>query len=173
MAPVKPGSKYYPLLEYLRGKRDETLVLRMAEVEQLIGEPLPPSARESRAFWSNRSSGGHQAGAWTAAGYLVREVDFRRERVAFGRAMPRYQVRVEGDTIRWDAAMVRALRVHLGVNQVGLAQVLGVRQQTVSEWERGLYAPTRARSKHLTLVAERAGFPFRAADVEQGDETGD
>ena len=35
-----------------------------------------------------------------------------------------------------------------------------MRQQTVSEWETGVYAPTRATSKFLTLVAERAGFNF-------------
>ncbi len=56
--------------------------------------------------------------------------------------------------------MVRALRGHLDVNQAELAEILGVRQQTVSEWETGVYRPTRGRSKHLTMVAEKAEFPF-------------
>jgi DNA-binding transcriptional regulator YiaG len=55
---------------------------------------------------------------------------------------------------------VRALREHLGLNQEGLAEVLGVRQQTISEWETGVYAPSRASSKHLGLVAERADFGY-------------
>lgn len=72
----------------------------------------------------------------------------------------RYTVQREGEEIYWDGDMVRALRVKLGVNQAGLAHILGVRQQTVSEWETGAYTPTRARSKHLTMVAEKAGFSF-------------
>ncbi len=31
-----------------------------------------------------------------------------------------------------------------------------MRQQTVSEWENGLYTPTRAMSRLLTMVAEQA-----------------
>lgn len=95
-----------------------------------------------------------------AAGYHVAEVNFEAGYVAFKRPRLEYTVEHrEGETI-WDAELVRALRAHLGVNQAGLAEILGVRQQTVSEWETGAYAPTRARSKHLTLVAERADFPL-------------
>jgi len=63
---------------------------------------------------------------------------------------------------RWDGEMVRALRQHLGLNQAGMADVLGVRQQTISEWENEMYVPSRSRSKHLDLVAERSGFGYRA-----------
>jgi DNA-binding transcriptional regulator YiaG len=59
---------------------------------------------------------------------------------------------------------VRALREHLDLNQEGLAELLGVRQQTISEWETGLYAPSRGRSKHLDLVAERSGFGYKTED---------
>jgi DNA-binding transcriptional regulator YiaG len=55
-----------------------------------------------------------------------------------------------------------ALRSHLGLNQAGLAEALGVRQQTISEWESGRYEPSRARSKHLSLIAEGAGFRYLA-----------
>jgi DNA-binding transcriptional regulator YiaG len=48
----------------------------------------------------------------------------------------------------------------MGLTQAQFAEELGVRQQTVSEWEQGLYAPTRATAKHLTLVAERAEFIY-------------
>jgi len=61
---------------------------------------------------------------------------------------------------RWDGEGVRALREHLELNQAELAEVLGVRQQTVSEWETGVYAPSRGRSKHLDLVAERSDFGY-------------
>jgi ribosome-binding protein aMBF1 (putative translation factor) len=95
------------------------------------------------------------------AGYHVVEVDPERQEVVFARPRLSYQLQGSGDELLWDGQAVLALRRHMGLNQAGLAEVLGVRQQTVSEWERGIYAPTRARSKHLSLIAEKAAFPFR------------
>lgn len=64
--------------------------------------------------------------------------------------------------MEWDSRSVRALRQHLGVTQKGLSEELGVRQQTVSEWESGKYCPRGACARVLTMVAERAGFPYQA-----------
>ena len=69
----------------------------------------------------------------------------------------------------WDAAGVRALRHHLGLTQQKLADELGTRQQTISEWERGLYCPRGASARLLTLVAERADFAYEAVPAE-GEE---
>jgi DNA-binding transcriptional regulator YiaG len=60
----------------------------------------------------------------------------------------------------WDARSVRALRRHLELTQEELAGELGVRQQTVSEWETGAYRPRGASDRLLTIVAERAGFAY-------------
>lgn len=60
----------------------------------------------------------------------------------------------------WDAERVRALRQHLGLSQDELAEELGTRQQTVSEWETGRYQPRGASVRILTIVAERAGFTY-------------
>ena len=57
---------------------------------------------------------------------------------------------------------MRGLRVHLRLTQEELAQELGVRQQTISEWETGVYAPRGASRKMLTVVADRAGFDYVA-----------
>ena len=65
----------------------------------------------------------------------------------------------------WDAGQVRALRQHLGLSQRELAEELGARQQTISEWETGLYQPRGVSARLLTLVAERAGFSY---EVGQG-----
>ena len=163
---VKPETKYYNLYIHLRRSGEDQVVLTFDELESLIDGQLPPSAMKGRGFWSNRRSGAAQARAWMEAGYHVIEVDFEAQRVCFGRPIVQYTVRREGDIVLWDGDMVRALRAHLGVNQSELAGRLGVRQQTVSEWETAAYAPTRARSKHLTMVAERVGFPFDAGRVE-------
>jgi DNA-binding transcriptional regulator YiaG len=130
--------------------------MSLAEIERLVGEPLPDSARRKPAFWSNRR-GGLQSAAWLAAGYRVTDFDRSRRKVRFERPKAR-QAPPKAGAVRWDGDAVRALREHLDLNQEAMAEVLGVRQQTISEWETGAYAPSRSRSKHLDLVAERAGF---------------
>lgn len=75
-----------------------------------------------------------------------------------------YDDRVPGQRRRasWDATSVRKLRQHLALTQERLAEELGVRQQTVSEWETGMYRPRGASERLLTIVAERAGFDYDA-----------
>lgn len=63
--------------------------------------------------------------------------------------------------VEWDAEQIKALRDHLGLTQQQLAEELGVRQQTISEWEVGVYTPRRSTSKYLSLIAERAGFTYK------------
>jgi len=58
----------------------------------------------------------------------------------------------------WNEHRVRRLRQTLGVTQNELAKVLGCRQQTVSEWELGLYAPANAYGKLLTMIESQATF---------------
>ena len=67
----------------------------------------------------------------------------------------------------WDAGKVRALRSHLGLTQDAMAQELGTRQQTISEWETGLYRPRGLSERLLGMVAERAGFEYDAGGAEE------
>jgi DNA-binding transcriptional regulator YiaG len=60
----------------------------------------------------------------------------------------------------WDAESVRGLRKHMALTQEELADELGVRQQTVSEWETGAHRPRGASGRLLTLVADRAEFAY-------------
>jgi DNA-binding transcriptional regulator YiaG len=62
----------------------------------------------------------------------------------------------------WNSEHIRALRRHLGLTQRELADRLGTRQQTISEWEIGLYKPRGASSTLLSIVAERANFKYKA-----------
>jgi len=68
----------------------------------------------------------------------------------------------------WDAELVRALRQHLGLTQDAMAQELGTRQQTISEWETGMYQPRGLSERLLGMVAENAGFEYDAR--EPGEE---
>lgn len=60
----------------------------------------------------------------------------------------------------WDKRKIMALRRHLKMTQSEMARELGTRQQTISEWERGLYEPRGASATVLGMVAERAGFKY-------------
>jgi DNA-binding XRE family transcriptional regulator len=156
---VKPGSKYGPLFDALSRGGQDPVTFTFNEIEALLGEPLPRSARASRGWWSNRR-GSPQASAWMRAGYHVQRLDLEGERVTFAKPARRYQVRREGDRVLWDGELVRGLRDHMALSQAQFAHELGVRQQTVSEWETGSYAPSRAMCKYLSLIAERAGFNY-------------
>ncbi|MCK9357550.1 MAG: helix-turn-helix domain-containing protein [Dehalococcoidia bacterium] len=69
---------------------------------------------------------------------------------------------------RWDRSRIRALRSHLGLTQVELAERLGIRQQTVSEWETGQYEPRGTSVTLLRLVAERSEFEYGREDQQKG-----
>jgi DNA-binding transcriptional regulator YiaG len=77
---------------------------------------------------------------------------------------------VSEEKAAWDGGRVRALRRHLGLSQDGLAAEMGTRQQTISEWECGLYRPRGASARLLTLVAERADFAYEAAPGENEEK---
>ena len=62
----------------------------------------------------------------------------------------------------WDRERIRALRQYLGLTQQALSEQLGTRQQTISEWEIGLYKPRGASSTLLSIVAERSQFKYEA-----------
>lgn len=73
---------------------------------------------------------------------------------------------------QWDAGGVRGLRSYLGMTQHELAEELGTRQQTISEWETGQYAPRGASARLLTVVAEQAGFAYQASSDPPAPEGG-
>jgi DNA-binding transcriptional regulator YiaG len=74
------------------------------------------------------------------------------------------------DKHKWDGVRVKALRGYLDITQVELADEMGIRQQTVSEWEVGIYSPRGASVKLLTMIADRAGFKYEAKEDESGED---
>jgi DNA-binding transcriptional regulator YiaG len=155
---MKEGSKYQPLLEFLRDSNQDDVTLTFAEIEALMNDSLPDSARSKRAWWSNRGQGALQASAWMEVGYRVEDVDLDSQRVTFHKPTTNYQVQPVSKTVQWNGALIKALRRHMGLTQAELAQQIGVRQATVSEWEKGIRTPNRAMSKYLTIVADQAKF---------------
>ncbi len=157
---MNTGGKYRPLFNHLRRSGQDEVTLTFAKIEALLGSTLPDSARSSRGWWSNRGGGGLQSQAWMKAGYHVVELDLAQERITFRKPVRKYDVKREGGVVLWTGELVKALRAHMNRTQAQLAEELGVRQQTVSEWENGIYPPSRATCKHLGLVAEKVGFKY-------------
>jgi DNA-binding transcriptional regulator YiaG len=63
---------------------------------------------------------------------------------------------------KWSKIKVTALRKHLGITQSEMAEKLGTRQQTISEWETGAYKPRGMSVTLLNIVAEHSNFKYKA-----------
>ena len=82
--------KYEPLAEFLKAQDADSVTTSFQRVEKELGFPLPKSAREYRAWWSNQKGPGHsQKEGWQAVGWETREVDLAREIVRFERIAKR------------------------------------------------------------------------------------
>jgi DNA-binding transcriptional regulator YiaG len=68
---------------------------------------------------------------------------------------------------QWDSQHIQALRHHLGLTQRELSERLGTRQQTISEWETGMYQPRGASATLLSMIAEQAKFEYQAVPLKK------
>ena len=76
--------KYQPLEEYLRGQSTTTCTLTFAQIERVMGDALPPSARDAALPWWANGGGHVQTRAWENAGWVA-AVDHRQQSVTFTR----------------------------------------------------------------------------------------
>lgn len=81
-----PRSKYQALKDYLSHRTEARIPMTFAEIERIIGVPLPPSARRHRAWWSNNGRNNVMTRFWLEAGYRTTQVDVAGERLVFERA---------------------------------------------------------------------------------------
>jgi len=83
----QPGRKYKPLQNWLIQQREDkaTIGVTFQEIESLLGQPLPNSAREHRAWWANDATPGRHSLAWLQAGWRIDAVDQSGGEVTFRR----------------------------------------------------------------------------------------
>jgi DNA-binding XRE family transcriptional regulator len=67
---------------------------------------------------------------------------------------------------------IRAARRRAGLSQAELAAALGVRQSSVSQWERGSTRPSTDHLLALTSILRTTLLDFSAAAKGQGDQDG-
>lgn len=86
--------KYDPLHQYLSSSSEARLRLPFAEVERIIGDSLPVSARRHQAWWANERVGTHShALAWLDAGYETQRLDPNAATVEFVRSSRVFRTR--------------------------------------------------------------------------------
>ena len=73
---------------------------------------------------------------------------------------------------QWTAEQIRKARKKKGLTQAQLAEGLGSRQQTISEWELDMYLPKNAYNKLLTLFfGVQDDAEDESEDVSKSEET--
>jgi hypothetical protein len=78
-------SKYAPLTEWLKRQTQDKVALDFADIERIISDKLPDSARQFFRFWDNTPGAPHND-AWLNAGWRTVVVDMLQEKVTFLRA---------------------------------------------------------------------------------------
>jgi hypothetical protein len=76
--------KYEPLGQFLKKQKRNRISMTFAEIEKLIGKPLPASKR-NRAFWSNNTDNNVMTRAWVDAGFETSEVEPKTGKLVFSR----------------------------------------------------------------------------------------
>ena len=78
-------SRYTPLAIWLQSLKEDRIACTFQEIERIISDDLPPSARNNRSWWANDSVGHTQSIQWLDAGWRVSSVNISAERVVFSR----------------------------------------------------------------------------------------
>jgi len=81
--------KYEPLTEHLRRQPKDYVEMTFKEIEDIIEEKLPPSAKVHRAWWSNNRENKSMASAWLASGFRSARVNMKAGKLTFRRDHPR------------------------------------------------------------------------------------
>jgi hypothetical protein len=77
-------SKYQPLADHLAGLAADDWRASFAEVEAVLGFPLPKTALSSDGWWTGEDDKTHKR-AWLDSGWRVTDLDRREGKVVFER----------------------------------------------------------------------------------------
>lgn len=83
---ARSGGKYEAFRNWLEEQKDggETrLRVAFQDIERILGDSLPESARNHSSWWANDSSSHTQSAAWMQAGWLVESADLNAQEVFF------------------------------------------------------------------------------------------
>ena len=82
---VQHKGKYAPLAMWLMSDSRDRIEATFEELEEVLGFPLPPSARKHAAYWSGGQPGSTAGNAIRDAGWHARNLDVRAGRLVLER----------------------------------------------------------------------------------------
>jgi hypothetical protein len=97
-------SRYAPLARWLQSQREDKARMTFEQIEQIIGDKLPESARQHRSWWANDAEAHVQSQQWLEAGWRVATLNMMDEQVTFVRAQERERAYID-----FFSALCRAL----------------------------------------------------------------
>lgn len=77
--------KYEPLRHFLAGQVTSEIRMTFADIEDVIGFPLPEKSKHHRPWWSNNPNNNVMTKEWIAAGFKTEQVDIERGELVFRR----------------------------------------------------------------------------------------
>jgi hypothetical protein len=109
-------SSYSRLADFLASHKGDRWEASFAEVEQVLGRALPPSAAKHAAWWANQTSAGHsQTRGWRSVGWRTTALDLQRRRVRFERERSAPAGDPMASAISADEALIERARVISGI----------------------------------------------------------
>ena len=78
-------SKYEPLGQFLAASKRDEVPMTFAEIERVLGFPLPAKSKAVRAWWSNNPHNSVMTKIWLAAGFRSERVDMNAQKLVFRR----------------------------------------------------------------------------------------
>lgn len=113
-------SKYDPLKHFLQSRPNDETAMTFSDVERVLGFPLPDSARNWAAWWSNNTGTHVGVRAWRDVGFRTARVDLRGERVTFVREIGVREIGVQETGAVREASSSFAHRPAEGVDSAAL-----------------------------------------------------
>ncbi|MCL2101924.1 MAG: hypothetical protein FWH22_09470 [Fibromonadales bacterium] len=86
LAKTKKVKKYSPLKEYLKSLGKNRIILSFEEIETILKDNLPNSARKYKAFWGNNRNNGKaydHSNSWLEAGLEIEKKDLENGLITF------------------------------------------------------------------------------------------
>jgi hypothetical protein len=120
---MRSMAKYSNLGKFLHEQKRSAIPMTFAEVEKVIGQPLPRSARYP-AWWSNNPSNNVMTRVWLEAGFKTEQVDTQAKKVVFRKvdaemtaALSQREAQRHADRSRKELDMTRSNNISSGMNE--------------------------------------------------------
>ncbi|MBQ9043182.1 MAG: reverse transcriptase N-terminal domain-containing protein [Eggerthellaceae bacterium] len=83
--PLPPNWRYRPLLDYFSHLDKKRVTLSFADIEAILGGPLPVHAGNDKSWWKFKPGRTCPPRSWVDGGYDLAEVDLKKRRARFVR----------------------------------------------------------------------------------------